>query len=628
MNKITKLITTILFVFSCVVAWALPGTSASNLQTTTGVTTVATGNTLSVTAPNKAVLTWQAFGSGTNTIGVGDTVSYTLPDNKSSVLNIVAGGANTTIDGAISSNGNVFVLNPNGIVISGSARIDTNAFYVSTSDNPSFASYYFQQNGKLPVQDGLAAVAGTATIGNNAIINVTDNITIIAKNVDVAGALVQGALNITADGNVVVGSNGLTYVLGNTTINNPTGTTTLGAAGNTFIANNNVVVNATTGTVVNAAGTTFTAKSLTVNAGTGDVNIGKVNSSAVSVTGNNITVAIGSAAQPNVTVTANGAVSVTAPGFVTANVVNTSPTAATSVVATGPLTLGNVHINSAGSTTFTGSSVTDSVNNNFVYGPVLFNATGGDVSITKSGNSFGPVSVSTTGNATVYEGAALNLGTVNVAKLVARTDDYALQTGVVTAPSLTLTAAKDITLANAGNTIGSFVATGANVAYATTGAAVLGNINANGTLAVSSGGAVTQAVGTSVKAVGATTLTGTALTLANTGNGFGALTLDAGSGNVTIAEDTTINVAGLRAGTSSFTSNGSVVTSGTASITTGNVAINAGADVTLGANFNTTGTLTINAINGVADLSLLSFATNLRSVFPSVVAKNYKAPTP
>ena len=620
---------TALFLGAVLGAWALPGTGATNLQTTAGVTTAVAGNTLTVTAPNKSVLTWQAFGSGTNAIGAGDTIAYTLPDSKASVLNIVAGGANTTIDGTISSNGNVFVLNPNGIVIGGGARIDTNAFYLSTSDNPAFASYYFQQNGKLPVQDGLAPAAGSASVNNNAIINVTDNITILAKNVDVAGALVQGALNITADGNVVVGSNGLTYVVGNTTINNPTGTTTLGAAGNTFISNNNVIVNSGAGsTVTNTNATTFTTKTLTVNAGTGDVTLGKVNSSAVSVTGNNITVAIGSAANPVVNVTGNGTVAVTAPGFVTANVTNTSPTAATSVTATGPLTLGNIHVNSAGNTSFTGSSVTDSVNNNFVYGPVLFNATSGDVSITKSGNSFGPVSVATTGNATVYEGAALNLGTINVAKLTARTGDYAFQTGVITAPAFALTAAGNVTLTNAGNALNAVTVAGNNVALTSTGALAFGNVTADGTLAVISGGAITQAADTKIKAVGATALTGTALTLANAGNQFGALTLDTNAGNLTLAEETTLNIAGLRSGTTSLTSNGSVITSGTAAITAGNVAINAGADVTLGANFNTTGTLTINAINGVADLSLLSFATNLRSVYPSVVAKNYKAPTP
>ena len=103
---------TALFLGAVAGAWALPGTGSTNLQTTAGVTTALSNGTLNITAPDKAVLTWQAFGSGTDTIGVSDTLNYALPGKNSSVLNIVAGGALTTIDGTTNSNGNVFILNP------------------------------------------------------------------------------------------------------------------------------------------------------------------------------------------------------------------------------------------------------------------------------------------------------------------------------------------------------------------------------------------------------------------------------------------------------------------------------------------------------------------------------------
>lgn len=635
------------FVFAVVSVFALPGTTSTNLQTTAGVTTSTAGSTLSVTAPDKAVLTWQNFGSGTDTIGFGDTISYALPSTKSSVLNIVAGNARTSIDGYITSNGNVFVLNPNGIIINGSARIDTNGFYVSTSDIPSFAAYHFQQNGTLPSQAGYAPAAGNTSINGTAIINVTDNITIISKNIDIGGALIQGGLNIFADGAVNLGTTGVTYIGGATSINNASGVTTLGAVGGIVTSNNNVVVNSVNGTITNASGASFTAKALNANAGTGDVALGKVVSNTITAAGNNVSVAVGQVANPVVSVTANGAVSVTAPVALTANIHNTTPTAATSVVAGGALTLGNISINSAGNTVFTGTSVTDSVNNNFVYGPVLFNATAGDVSITKNGNSFGPVSVATvgTGTATVYEGAALNLGTINTSKLTARTGDFLFQTGVVTTPSANITAAKDITLNNASNAITAATisggaialtntgnitlnATGTNVAVTTTGPAVLGNVTANGTLAVTSGGAITQDTGAKVRATGNSSFVGTSLALTNAGNNFGALTVDTNTGAAAISEDLTLNLASLRAGATTLSSNASVITSGTAAINAASVTIAAGADVVLGANFNSAGPLTVSAANGTVDLSALSFATNLRSVFPAVVAKNYKAPTP
>ena len=97
--------------------WALP-VIGGNLTTSAGVTTQVVGSTLNVTSPDKAVLTWQAFGSGSSSISSTDIINYFLPTASSSVLNTVTGGAFSTIDGQILSNGNVYILNPAGIVIS------------------------------------------------------------------------------------------------------------------------------------------------------------------------------------------------------------------------------------------------------------------------------------------------------------------------------------------------------------------------------------------------------------------------------------------------------------------------------------------------------------------------------
>jgi filamentous hemagglutinin family protein len=608
---------------------ALPGTGAANLQTTAGVTTAVSGSTLQVTAPNKSVLTWQNFGSGTDAIALGDTINYTLPSASSSVLNVVSGSARTQIDGTISSNGNVFVLNPNGIIVGGGARIDTNSFVMGTSGDTAFASYYFQQNGKIPAQDGLATASGSASIGNSAIINVTDNITIISKNVDVAGALIQGGLNVTADGTVVLGSAGVAYVGGNATISNPTGTTTLGTTGNTLLINGTTSVSATTGTISNAGGSTFTTKSLTATGA--DVSIGKVNSAAVNLTSTgNASVTVGSVLNPVVSVNAAGNVSVTSPTTLVANVINNpAVSGTTSVTAAGALTLGNIHVTSpVGTTTFTGTSVSDLVNNNFVYGPVTFAATAGDVSITKTGNSFGPVSVLATGNATVNESAALNLGTINVAKLVATSKDYIFQTGIITTPTATITGTGNITLTNPANNVGALAVTGADVTLVDNAAVVLGNVTAGGNLSVTASGAITQAADTKIKSVGNTTFVGTGLTATNAGNSFGPLTIDVtAAGTAAVTEETTLNLAALRAATGTFKSLGSIITTGTNPVFADTLTFDAGADVALLANTRITAGLTVKAI-GLADLSALSFATNLNSKYPSITSATVKTPTP
>jgi len=615
--------------------WALPGTGATNLQTTAGVTTAVLGSELTITAPNRSVLTWQAFGSGTNTIGAADTLNYVLPSSTSSVLNIVAGGASTTIDGYVNSNGNVFILNPHGVLIGGGARFELNKLVVSTSDNPAFATYFFQQNGELPSQKGLVAPAGDVSVNGGAIFAVTENITINAKNVDVKGLVAQSGLSISADGNVSVGSLGLTYLRGNLEINNTSGTTVLGSPGNNLIVTENITATGTTASTFNSVGAAnIQAKSLTVTGGT--VTADRVNTPTVNATGTNVTVATGfNVINPVVNVTGNGTVNVTSPGSLTANVTNTG-NGATTVNSTGALTLGKVQVETATGASFTGGSITDTTNRLFVFGPTSFTATNGNITVNKGNHSFGPVSTTATGDVTLVEDAALNLNVVNTTKLAARSTDYVFQTPVTVgnitlgntnnaAGNYTLTG-KDVAIANTGAI--TLAVTGNNAALTSTGAVALGNVTTEGTLAVTTPAAIIQAADAKVRSSGATSFSGSELTLGNAGNQFGALTVDVtATGTATITEETTLNLASLRAATATLKSLGSVITTGTANVAADTFVIAAGGDFAPAANFRATNPLNV-AATGLADLSLLSLATNLNSKAPTVVAGSYKAPTP
>ena len=638
----------IVFVVTVTSVFAIPSITPTNLQTTAGVTVTGAGTTLSIVAPNKSVLTWQNFGSGTDTIAIGDALNYTLPSNNASVLNIVAGGASSTINGTISSNGNVYVLNPNGILIGGSARIDVNRLGLSTSDNPSFASFYFQQNGVIPSQDGLVPVAGNTTINNGSIIAVSENITLVSKNITINGVLSQGNLVLNADGNVTVGSAGMAYIAGNLTINNPTGTTTIGSAGNNTIVTNNLVVNGNSTSAFSSVATgTIQAKTLNVTAGT--ILADRISTNSTTVTGTNVTVNVGSGAgTPAVTAVGNGTVQISAPASLTVNVTN-SGAGATSVSAGGNLTLGKVQVEGLAGASFTGASVNDTSSRIFVYGGAAFTATAGNVSIDKGQHSFGPVSVSATGEALIVEDAATQLNVVNTPKLTLRSADYIFQTpttGVVNSALVSVVGAGNITLGAATNSAGNYTIIGNDVVFAnngalsisttatgnasvtSTGVVNLGETTTGGTLTVASAGAVTQAVDTKVYAFGATNFVGTGLTLSNAGNRFGGITIDVGtSGTVTITEETTLNLVSLRAANATVKSTFDVITTGTLPVVSDTFNVVVGGDFVPAANFRAVNAVTVLS-GGNVDLSNLSLITNLNNKSPSIIAKGYKAPQP
>lgn len=449
-NLKNGLLTSILFFIFAASAAALPGTGATNLQTTTGVTIAQSGNTLAFTAPDKAILSWNNFGSGADAIAVGETIQYNLPSAKASILNVVSGPNATNINGYIESNGGVYILNPNGIVVGNGARIDTNNLVLSTVDSPLAAQFKFMQDGTIPSQSGTRTAAGQVTVTGNAII-VTPNITINTKDFAFYGGLTGGNLTVNADGNVNLGSGvAMAYVSDTLTVNNPTGTTTLGQVGGFNVgANTALVVNTDTGTISNQVGAAVNSRNVVLNAPNGTISVAAVTAPAVTANGKNVAVTFSpNTATATFTGSAAGNLSVSATGFLTLADVKNIGTGTSTFTSGAKLTLGNVHIDASGATAFTGASVFDSKPGVFVYGPTLFAATTGDVAVTGANHSFGPLSISAPlGNGTVYESATINLNAVNVKELILKTNQAFFQTPLtssLTANKLSLTTRGDV----------------------------------------------------------------------------------------------------------------------------------------------------------------------------------------
>ncbi|NLT70155.1 MAG: filamentous hemagglutinin N-terminal domain-containing protein [Verrucomicrobiaceae bacterium] len=79
-------------------------------------------------SPN-AIINWDSF-----SIAAGELTQFRQPGSSAAVLNRVTGGNPSAIHGALKANGNVFVINPNGILVGPSGTIDVHGLVLSTLD--------------------------------------------------------------------------------------------------------------------------------------------------------------------------------------------------------------------------------------------------------------------------------------------------------------------------------------------------------------------------------------------------------------------------------------------------------------------------------------------------------------
>ncbi len=78
---------------------------------------------------DKAIIDWEDF-----SVGKDSTVNFNQPSSDSATLNRVTGDFTSQIAGRINANGSVFLINPNGIMITKDGVIDTGGFVASTLD--------------------------------------------------------------------------------------------------------------------------------------------------------------------------------------------------------------------------------------------------------------------------------------------------------------------------------------------------------------------------------------------------------------------------------------------------------------------------------------------------------------
>ncbi len=118
------------------------------------------GSTLNIDQnTDRAIVNWNSF-----SVGKDNTVNFNQPSSDSATLNRVTGDLTSEIAGRINANGSVFLVNPNGILITADGVIDTGNFVASTLDidNNDFLNgdYSFTKSG----QNGVVSNRGTVSV--------------------------------------------------------------------------------------------------------------------------------------------------------------------------------------------------------------------------------------------------------------------------------------------------------------------------------------------------------------------------------------------------------------------------------------------------------------------------------
>ena len=247
---------------------------------------------------NRAAINWQSFN-----VDVNESVNFTVPNNGAT-LNRVIGNAASTIKGSITSNGTLYLVNPNGLVFDTTSTVTAQNFIATTGDiNPT----KFMEGGNITT-DRAAANAkidlrGNITVADRGIIGifapqVANSGTITANLGTVALGGVQSTVLNFRDDNLMsfevsptlAASVGTFSVENHGTIAANGGTVSLSAQGASDLLNA-VIIN---DGLINVGLTDGKAGSVTINAVNGYINETGVINALGSTTDNDGTVTIAS----------------------------------------------------------------------------------------------------------------------------------------------------------------------------------------------------------------------------------------------------------------------------------------------------------------------------------------------
>ena len=141
---------------------AVADTLPTSGRVTAGSATIGapTNGTMTINqSSNRAVINWNSF-----SIGGQNAVNFNQPGTGSAVLNRVTGNTTSTIAGKLTGNGQVFLVNPNGIAITPTGTVEVGGGFVASSLNIR-NSDFMSGNLSFSGTGGAVSNAGSISVG-------------------------------------------------------------------------------------------------------------------------------------------------------------------------------------------------------------------------------------------------------------------------------------------------------------------------------------------------------------------------------------------------------------------------------------------------------------------------------
>lgn len=150
----------------------------------------------------RAVINWQSF-----SIQSGETTRFVQPSASAAILNRVVTGTPSQLMGTVQANGQVYLINPNGVLVGKDGLIQTNGFVASTLDVDNTA---FMQGGPLE----FLGASGAAVSNIGTIHAASGDVILMARQVDNAGDIKapQGVIGLGAGTRLLLASSGAEHI--------------------------------------------------------------------------------------------------------------------------------------------------------------------------------------------------------------------------------------------------------------------------------------------------------------------------------------------------------------------------------------------------------------------------------